>query len=163
MATLYCTEADVRQYLPPNVTTEGDNPAPNYRNPSPETVSQQEIIYFIEWASQYVDSILGALYDVPFKMMNHGGEIGYPNPVKQISAIFAAQQIYAQKLQGADKNFSDAQVKREDFAKDTLQRIQNGEIHLIGQRGNRGDRYVRSSLRNSPKNPAVDGKSNRSG
>lgn len=159
MPTTYCTEADVRQYLPPNVTTEGDNPAPNYRNPSPETVSQQDIIYFIEWASMYVDSILGALFDVPFKRVNHGGEVDFPRPIKQITSIFAAQQIYAQKLQGADKNYSEAQSKREEFAKDLLRRIQNGEVHMMGQRGNHGDRYVRSSLRNSPRNPGVGNKS----
>lgn len=158
MPVVYCTEADVRQFLPPNVTTEGDNISPNFRNPSPETVTQQEIIYFIEWASLYVDSILGALYDVPFKKINHGGEVDFPKPIKQITSIFASQQIYAQKLQGADKNFSEAQKQREDFAKDLLRRIQNGEMHMIGQRGNRGDRFVRSTLRGSPKNPAVDGK-----
>jgi len=159
MPTIYCTETDVRQYLPPNVTTEGDNPSPNFRNPSPETVSQQEIIYFIEQASRYVDSMLGTLFDVPFKKINQGGEVDVPRPIKQLTTIYAAQQIYAQKLQGADKQFSEAQKERENFAKDLLRRVQNGEVHIIGQRGNRGDRFVRSSLRGSPKNPAVDGKS----
>lgn len=159
MPTLYCNEIDVRQYLPPNVTTEGDNPSPNFRDPSPETVSQSEIVYFIENASRYVDSILGALFDLPFKRVNQGGEVDFPRPIKIITSIYAAQDIYKQKLQGADKNFSEAQEKRAAFAEDLLIRIQNGEVHLIGQRGNRGDRFIRSSLRGSPKNPSVDGRS----
>ena len=159
MPTVYCTEIDVRQYLPKNVTTEGDNPNPNYRDPSPETISQTEIIYFIEQASRYIDSLLGALFDVPFKRINQGGEVDFPRPIKMLTSIYSAQQIYAQRLQGADKQFSDAQKQREDFAKDLLRRVQNGEVKLIGQRGNRGDRFVRSTLRPGPKNPSVDGKS----
>jgi phage gp36-like protein len=159
MPTLYCTETDVREYLPKNLTTEGDNAQPSFRNPSPETVSQTEIIYFIEQASRYVDSILGALFDVPFKRTNQGGEIDFPRPIKLLTSIYAAQSLYAQRLQAADKQFSDAQKQREDFAKDLLRRVQNGEVRLIGQRGNKGDRFVRSSLRGAPKNPSVDGKS----
>jgi hypothetical protein len=159
MPTIYCTETDVRAYLPKNVTTEGDNASPNFRNPSPETISETEILYFIEQASLYVDSILGSLFDVPFKKVNHGGEVDFPRPIKLLTAIYASQQIYAQKLQGADKEFSEAQKQREDFAKDLLRRVQNGEVRLIGQRGNKGDRFVRSSLRGAPRNPGVDNKS----
>ena len=162
MPTTYCTEIDVRQYLPKNVTTEGDNPNPNYRDPSPETISQTEILYFIEQASRYVDSILGALFDVPFKRVNMGGEVDFPRPIKLLSSIYSAQQIYAQRLQGADKQFSDAQKQRETFAMDLLRRIQNGEVKLIGQRGNRGDRFVRSTLRPAPRNPSPEGKSSAS-
>jgi len=160
MPTLYCSETDVRQYLPPNITTEGDNPYPTFRTPAPETLSQQDIIYFIEKTSQYIDSILGAQFDVPLKKVNQGGEIDYPKPVKYVAGIFAAQEIYSQKLQGADSSYSDAQSKRRTIAEDMLRRIQNGEIHLLGQRNNRGDRYVRSSLRSSPRNPSEGGKSN---
>lgn len=159
MPILYCSETDVRQYLPTNIVTEGDNPFPTFRNPAPETVSQQDIIYFIEQTCRYIDSILSAQWDVPFKRINQGGEVDYPKPLKYISAIYAAQEIYAQKLQGADKSYSDAQKQRMDNAKEMLRRIQNGEMHLIGQRNNRGDRFVNSTLRGSPKNPADDGRS----
>lgn len=163
MPVLYCTDTDVKQYLPPNITSEGDNPSPNFRNPQPETISKQDIIYYIEMASRYVDGMLGSIFNTPFKKVNHGGEIDFPRPIKQLTAIYATQQIYAQKLQGADRAFSEAQKNREDFAKDLLRRVENGEVHLIGQLGNRGDRFVRSSLRGSPKNPAADGKSSTSG
>lgn len=159
MPTLYCSETDVREYLPPNITTEGDNPNPSFRTPNPETLSQQDIIYFIEKTCEYIDSILGAQFDVPFKRVNQGGVVDFPKPIKYIAGIFAAQEIYAQKLQGADSSYSDAQAKRRLIAEDMLRRIQNGEMHLLGQRNNRGDRFVRSSLRSSPKNPADGGKS----
>jgi hypothetical protein len=159
MPTLYCTESDVRKYLPPNVTVEGDNPTPDFRNPSPETVQIEDIEYFIESVSRYIDSMLGSLYDVPFKRINLGGEIDFPRPIKLVASIYAAQEIYKQKLQGVDSNYSEAQQARAKYAEGILVDIQNGEIRLYGNRGNRGDRFVKSTLRGAPKNPGVGGKS----
>jgi hypothetical protein len=91
--------------------------------------------------------------------MNMGGEVAYPHPVPVICAVLAAQMYYSQALQGADKQFSEAQKERFDFAMNELVRIQNGEIRLFGQRNTRGDRFVRSTLRGIPNNPRKDGSS----
>ena len=154
MARSYCTTQDVKQYLPPNVVTEGDNPTPNFRNPTPESASNVNFDFFIKQASDQIDANLGTQYDVPLKQINLGGEVSYPHPVPVICAILAAQMYYMQALQGAEPQYSDAQKIRFDFAQNELVRIQNGELRLFGQRNLRGDRFVRSTLRGMPVNPA---------
>lgn len=59
MARSYCTTEDVKQYLPPNVVTEGSNPTPNFRNPTPETASNVNLDFFIKQASDQIDANLG--------------------------------------------------------------------------------------------------------
>jgi hypothetical protein len=159
MARAYCNTDQVKQYLPPNVVTEGSNPNPNFRNPAPETASNVNLDFFIGQASAQIDANLAIIYDVPLKQMNMGGEVTYPHPIPVICAILAAQMYYSQALQGADKQFSEAQKDRFDFAMNELVRIQNGEIRLFGQRNTRGDRFVRSTLRGIPNNPKKDGSS----
>ena len=159
MARAYCNTDQVKQYLPPTVVTEGSNPNPNFRNPAPETASNVNLDFFIQQASAQIDANLAIIYDVPLKQMNNGGEVAYPHPVPVICAILAAQMYYSQALQGADKQFSEAQKDRFDFAMNELVRIQNGEIRLFGQRNTRGDRFVRSTLRGIPNNPRKDGSS----
>ncbi len=154
MARSYCTTEDVKQYLPPNVVTEGSNPTPNFRNPTPETASNVNLDFFIKQASDQIDANLGTQYDVPLKQVNLGGEVSYPHPIPVICAILAAQMYYMQALQGAEPQYSDAQKVRFDFAQNELVRIQNGELRLFGQRNLRGDRFVRSTLRGMPANPA---------
>lgn len=159
MARAYCDIEDVKQYLPPNVITEGDNPNPNFRNPAPETAKNLDLDFFIQQASQDIDANLATIYDVPLKQVNIGGEVAYPYPVPVICAILAAQMYYSQALQGADKQFSEAQKERFDFAQNQLLRIQNGEMRLFGQRNTRGDRFVRATLRGIPNNPRKNGES----
>ena len=154
MARSYCSTEDLKQYLPPNVVTEGDNPTPNFRNPTPESASNVNLDFFIKQASDQIDANLGTQYDVPLKQINLGGEVSYPHPVPVICAILAAQMYYMQALQGAEPQYSDAQKIRFDFAQNELVRIQNGELRLFGQRNLRGDRFVRSTLRGMPVNPA---------
>ena len=159
MARGYCNTDQVKQYLPPNVVTEGTNPNPNFRNPAPETASNVNLDFFIQQASAQIDANLAIIYDVPLKQMNMGGEVSYPHPIPVICAILAAQMYYSQALQGADKQFSEAQKERFEFAMNELVRIQNGEIRFSGQRNTRGDRFVRSTLRGIPNNPRKDGTS----
>lgn len=159
MARAYCNTDQVKQYLPPNVVTEGSNPNPNFRNPAPETASNVNLDFFIQQASAQIDANLAIIYDVPLKQMNNGGEVVYPHPIPVICAILAAQMYYSQALQGSDKQFSEAQKERFEFAMNELVRIQNGEIRLFGQRNTRGDRFVRSTLRGIPNNPRKDGSS----
>jgi hypothetical protein len=153
MPRSYCTTNDVKQYLPPNVVTEGDNPIPNFRNPTPESASNINLDFFIQQASAEIDANLATMYDVPLKQINIGGDVAYPHPVPVICAILAAQMYYMQALQGADPQYSEAQKVRFDFAQNEIIRIQNGEIRLFGQRNTRGDRFVRSTLRGVVNNP----------
>ena len=81
MARAYCNTDQVKQYLPPNVVTEGSNPNPNFRNPAPETASNVNLDFFIQQASAQIDANLAIIYDVPLKQMNNGGEVSYPHPV----------------------------------------------------------------------------------
>ena len=158
MARAYCTIEAVKRYLPPNVVTEGENPVPNFRNPAPETASNLNLEFFIQQASADIDANLALIYDVPLKQINIGGEVAYPHPIPVICAILAAQLVYTQALQGADKQFAESQKERFDLAQNQLVRVQNGEIRLFGQRNTRGDRFVRATLR-GPNNPRKDGKS----
>ena len=153
MPRSYCSVSDVKQYLPPNVVTEGDNPVPNFRNPTPESASNINIDFFIQQASADIDASLATIYDVPLKQINMGGDVSYPHPIPVICAVLAAQMYYSQALQGADKQFSEAQKDRFDWAMNELIRIQNGEMRLFGQRNTRVDRFVRSTLRAVPINP----------
>lgn len=153
MPRSYCSVSDVKQYLPPNVVTEGDNPVPNFRNPTPESASNINIDFFIQQASAEIDANLATIYDVPLKQVNMGGDVSYPHPIPVICAILAAQMYYMQALQGSDAQYSEAQKVRFDFAQNQLVRVQNGEIRLFGQRNLRGDRFVRSTLRGIAINP----------
>lgn len=163
MARSYCSTEDLKQYLPPNVVTEGDNPTPNFRNPTPESAANVDLDFFIQQASADIDANLATQYDVPLKQVNIGGEVNYPHPIPVICAILAAQMYYMQALQGAESQYSDAQKQRFDFAQNQLVRIQNGEIRLFGQRNLRGERFVRSTLRGMPINPAEGKRSKGSG
>ena len=116
MARAYCNTDAVKQYLPPNVVTEGQNPNPNFRNPAPETAANVDLDFFIGQASAQIDANLATIYDVPLKQMNIGGEVSYPHPIPVICAVLAAQSYYSQALQGADKQFSEAQRDRYDNA-----------------------------------------------
>jgi len=161
MARLYCSKQDVKKYLPPNITIEGDNPTPSYRNPAPETVFNIDIDYFIQQVSDEIDGSLATQYDVPLKKVNFDGEIVYPKPILEITAILAAARIYEQKLQGADRQMSEALKDRVKWAYDQLDRIQDGSLRIYGNRNTRGDRFVRSTIRNIPRNPTEGGKSRR--
>ena len=163
MARSYCSTEDLKQYLPPNVVTEGDNPTPNFRNTTPESAANVDLDFFIQQASADIDANLATQYDVPLKQVNIGGEVNYPHPIPVICAILAAQMYYMQALQGAESQYSDAQKQRFDFAQNQLVRIQNGEIRLFGQRNLRGERFVRSTLRGMPVNPAEGKRSKGSG
>ena len=96
--------------------------------------SNIDLDFFIEQASSQIDANLSIQYDVPLKQMNLGGDLSYPHPIPVICAILAAQMYYSQALQGADRQFSEAQKDRFEWAMNELVRIQNGEIRLFGQR-----------------------------
>lgn len=159
MARLYCSKEDVKKYLPPNVVVEGDNPSPDYRNPTPESVYNIDIDYFVDQACDEVDGALATQYDVPLKKVNFDGDIIYPRPIPEIVAILAAARIFDQKLQGVDRQSSEAIKERIKWAYDQLYKLQNGELRIYGNRNTRGDRFVRAPLRGVPRNPAEGGRS----
>lgn len=159
MARLYCSKEDTKKYLPPNIIIEGENPSPNYRNPTPQSVYNIDLDYFIEQASDELDAALATQYDVPLKKINFDGEVLYPKPVIEIVAILSAVRIYERVLQGSDKQMSEALIKRLEWTYNQMDRIQNGEIRLYGNRNTRGSRFVRSTIQNVPKNPTFGGES----
>jgi hypothetical protein len=159
MSRKYCTVDNVKQYLPQNIIIEGQNPDPNPFNPSPETLPSINIEFFIEQACIEIDSALATIYDVPLKKINFGGDVQYPPPVPSIAALLASQMIWEQRLQGTDSQRSESQKEREKWAHDELTMIQNGERRLMAQRATRGNRYVRNTALDIPKNPVKDGKS----
>jgi hypothetical protein len=163
MPERYCTIDDVKNYLPPNILPEGSNDDPNPLNPAPETINNIEIEYYIKQAANRIDSALATIYEVPLKVVNQGGELAYPHPISTIASILASQIIFEIRLQGADRVKSESQKDREDWAEKELLQVQNGEIRLIGQRNTRGNRFIRGTLPNIPRNPAEGGRSKGSG
>jgi hypothetical protein len=159
MSRKYCSVADVKQYLPQNIIVEGQNPDPNPFNPAPETLPSINIDFFIEQACIQIDSALATIYDDPLKKTNFGGEIGYPPPIQAVAALLSSQMIWEQRLQGTDSQRSESQKEREKWAQSELMLIQNGERRLIGQRATRGNRYIRNTALDIPKNPVKDGQS----
>jgi hypothetical protein len=157
--TKYCEIEDVIVYLPNNIIVEGANSTPDPYNPEPSNLVIENIDFYIEQATQRINALIGSVYDVPLKKTNQGGTVAFPSPIPAVCAILAAQMIYEQKLMGADRETSEAQKRREDFAEGMMVRLQNGEIVLEGQRRTRSSRFVSNNLRGAPKNPAVEGRS----
>lgn len=157
---LYCTTNAVEMLLPENVIVDSvANPAANPFNRNAETTTVTDIGFFISQASQEIDGALGTIYDVPFKRTIVGDAVDYPAPIPRICSVLAASLIYNQKLQGGDSQESQAQQKREDWAREQLRFIQNGQTHLPNQRMTRSNRFVRNTILNAPRNPAQGGKS----
>ena len=159
MARSYCDESSVKQYLPEGIVTQGQNPTPNPMNPSPESLANVDIDFFIQQACAHNDGALATQYDVPLVQTNQGGDIEYPHPIPAIAALLASQMIWEQRLQGADRQRSDSQKEREAWAHAELVHIQNGERLLMGQVNLRANRFIRNTLFNAPRNPATGGKS----
>ena len=67
--------------------------------------------------------------------------------------------IWEQRLQGVDAQRSESQKERERWAQSELVLIQNGERRLVSQRATRGNRYIRNTALDIPKNPVKDGQS----
>jgi hypothetical protein len=156
----YCTIADVEKFLPVNIIIEtigGDDPNP--LNPSPSTITEYDIDYYMGLADSRLDGALATIYDVPLKKVNQGGTIAFPSPIPAIAAILSSQMIFEQRLQGVDRTRSESQKEREKWAEGELLLIQNGERRLLGQRNTRGNRFVRGTLPNVPRNPAEGGRS----
>lgn len=156
----YCTVTDVEKFLPENIIVEvigGDDPNP--LNPSPSTITSYEIDDYMAYADSRIDGALATIYDVPLKKVNQGGTIAYPYPIPTIAAILSSQMIFEQRLQGVDRTRSESQKEREKWAEGELLLIQNGERRLLGQRNTRGNRFIRGTLPNIPRNPAEGGRS----
>ncbi len=159
MARLYCSVSDVKQYLPDNIIVEGTNPTPSPRNPSPDSLKNTDMKFFIEQACDHIDASLGTMYDVPLQKVNVGGEVKYPGNIPAIAALFTADLIYRRRLKGADRQMSETIKDEIEWAKQEMQSLQNGERQLFGQRNTVGSRFVRGTLHNITRNPAEGGRS----
>ncbi|MBS1722341.1 MAG: DUF1320 family protein [Armatimonadetes bacterium] len=157
--TQYCQIEDVKVYLPNNIVVEGDNATPDPYNPEPANLTVINIEFFIQQATQRINALIRTVYDVPLKKINQGGTVAFPDPVPAVCAILAAQMVYEQKLMGAERETSEPQKRREEWAENMMTRLQNGEVVLEGQRRTRSSRFISNTLRGAPRNPAVEGRS----
>jgi hypothetical protein len=139
--------------LPSNVQVQGTNPSPGFANPNRDQLPTVDIQYFILEASDQVDSLLSMQYDTPLRQTNSDGFIGYPKPIPYITSVLAAQMIYSQILQGAEKQFSEAQKDREKLAYDQIKEIKDGIRRLRGQR----NRFYTGDLYNKRYGPPFGG------
>jgi hypothetical protein len=155
----YCGVDDVTTFLPPNILVEGNVDNLDPLNPAPYNISIEDIEFFIDKACIRIDAALATMYDVPLKHINQGGTVDFPSPIRVVAAILTSQMIFEQRLQGADRERSESQKQREKWAEDELLLVQNGERKLLGIRATRGNRFVRGTLPNVPRNPAQSGKS----
>jgi len=68
---MYCTVTDVKQFLPPPVTVGGNNiGTPNPGRPNEanrDKITPDQIIYFIRYAQQEIDSRLNPFYACPLR------------------------------------------------------------------------------------------------
>jgi phage gp36-like protein len=155
----YCNVNDVKRYLPSAIVVEGNNPTPDPFDPNPENMKVIDIEQYIVDASSRIDMALSTMYDTPLKKINEGGIKDFPGAIRNICSILASQMIFEKELQGADRQRSESQKEREKWAEGELLLIQNGERRLKGQRCTRGSRFVRGTLYDIVKNPAVEGQS----
>jgi hypothetical protein len=158
----YASAEDVRKYLPNAIVIQGENPTPNPRNPNPESLTLTDIEYYVEQSDAQINSILGAIYDTPFRKGNIGGEIKYPEPIVFISAVMAAWMIFQQRLSGADRTIGDFTERMYKIGMSRLDDILNGRIRLLDQDSYTAHRTIRSDLFPMPptpfKNPSDMGK-----
>ena len=157
MARAYCLQSDVEEFLPKNLHPEGTT-SPDYANPESDDLSIADIDYFIQMASSRMDAAFRTQYYVPFKKINQGGVVSYPDPIPYMCAVLASQMIYERTLQGTDRAKSESQIKREEEVVAYIRDIQNGELMLDAQKL-RGNRFVRAPLYNVPRNPAEGNRS----
>lgn len=155
----YCTPEEVKKQLPENLRVEDGGDMPTFGSRQNDTLDIDTINYYIDMASDYIDSAIGTIYDTPLKKVNRGGKIGFPKPIPYVASLLASQLIYETVLQGNDKQASDVAKEKKKQALDTLKLIQNGELTLAGIRNTRGSRFVTGTLFDVQPNPAKDSKS----
>lgn len=152
----YCTNADVRRFLPRPVIIEGENPTPSARNPNAETLTLADLAEYIEQADEYINSKINAIYEVPLKKVNIGGTVKYPSPIPLISARLAAKLIFEQRLSGSDRQPGEFPKAIYDQAILDLNAVVRGNSRLLGQGSNISSRFARSSWHSVPPNPVKD-------
>lgn len=152
----YCTNADVRRFLPRGVVVEGENPTPSSRNPNAESLQIEDLAEYISQADMYINGELAAIYEVPLKKVNLGGHVGYPPPIPSISARLAAKFVFEQRLSGADRQVGDFNKGIYDQAMLELNAVIRGNRRLMGQNGNLSSRFSRSAWHPIPPNPVKD-------
>ncbi len=153
----YCSVEDVQIFLPGAIRFEGDNPDPNPADMNPETLLDAEVEGYIEQATQYINSRIGAVYDVPLRKVNIGGTLSYPHPIPSICARLTAKFIWQRRLAGADRETGNFVDKHHTEAMEELNDVLRGYARLQNQDSNRSRRFAASDWFDIPTVPVKDG------
>lgn len=154
----YCTVADVTKILPDNITI-GTNKLRDGAN-----ITTAEVEYWIDKASETIDSYLSAFYRVPlvtYKIPDFSQNPvtfteEYPPPIELICARLAAGLIFDDVFMAQQEpNVSEWGKNQRSLAYDDLKLIQAGAIQLKGQEFI-GLRFVRQELFDPSRMPSKD-------
>lgn len=149
----YATVDDVQSLLPINVII-GTNALAEGT-----TVIEDDVISFIEFASNEIDSYISNVYRTPlltYKKADLTTTIptfteDYPDPIRLVCARLAAGQLYDEVVNAnQEPNISEWGQNIRNLGYDDLQRIASGQIILKGQTFS-GQRFRRQELLDDPR------------
>jgi len=129
----YSGAEDIRQYLPRAVIIEGENPTPDPWDPRPEGLTSNDLAAYIAQSDRLIDAMVGSIYTTPLQKKNMGGELVYPPPIQEISAIYTAYMIFQQRLSGSEKAAGEFTEKMYNWAENELRKIMLRHYELFGQ------------------------------
>ena len=129
----YSSTTDVRKYLPRAIVIEGENPTPDPWDPSPESLITTDLVDYINKADNLIDSMVSSIYLTPLQAVNMGGDIVFPPPISEISAIYAAYMIFQERLSGSEKAAGEFTEKMYNWAENELRKIVARHYKLFGQ------------------------------
>lgn len=122
-------------------------------------VTETNILEYLELATEEIDSVINAMYQVPLRRIKESSQDGttltaFPEPIVNCCAYIAASLLYQKKF--SENQNPDTIPKYSEFyrtrANKYLDAIREGDTVLKGQR-QLGRRYVRGESRDAPKTP----------
>lgn len=150
---VYCTLQDVRSILPENIVI-GTN-----LNDTGVNILEADVLFFMSATAAEINSALSSFYRVPlvqYKMPDFTVEPItftklYDQNLVLINARLTAANIY-DKVMRSDQapNQTDYGKNQRNLAYNSLERIQSGDIQLIGQT-RVGQRFRRQELLDNPR------------
>lgn len=146
----YCQVTDVLNLIPPQLATPITDP-----DIMEKPVSTQHIEWYIEHASEIINSIISQLYPVPLVKIitvNKSTEEEteeYPYPINKAAAMLAASYLY-RKLYSESQNPQEVPKFSEGYQDQVLKLLNNVLAGTIGLKGQRmiGRRYLRPESMN---------------
>lgn len=146
----YCEISDVKKLMPPQIIKALNDP-----DKMEKPITDAEIAWYIDYAADMINSVIGQLYVVPIVKIivvnkADGSETEmYPYPIKDINAMLTAAYIY-KKLYSESQNPQELPKYSEDYQSQALKLLNQvvaGGINIKGQRM-LGRRYLRPESMN---------------